>query len=96
MNATALPASLTDVRTAKDARADTMFRLTLTGAGSDTTSTIALSNPSTNFTATTGGIGFTTPTSGNITMTMNLNAAKSAEIYKSSAGTDIYITATAT
>ena len=33
MNATALPASLTDVRTAKDARADTMFRLTLTGAG---------------------------------------------------------------
>ena len=33
MNATALPASLTDVRTAKDARADTMFRLMLTGAG---------------------------------------------------------------
>ena len=33
MNATALPASLTDVRTAKDARADAMFRLTLTGAG---------------------------------------------------------------
>ncbi|CAN7175731.1 phosphate ABC transporter permease subunit PstC [Pseudoxanthomonas sp. LjRoot168] len=33
MNATALPASLTDVRTAKDARADRLFRLTLTGAG---------------------------------------------------------------
>ena len=33
MNATALPASLTDVRTAKDALADAMFRLTLTGAG---------------------------------------------------------------
>ncbi|MGH8147836.1 MAG: hypothetical protein ACREPY_16080 [Rhodanobacteraceae bacterium] len=68
---------------------------TLTGV-TDTASTIALSNPGTTTTIPAGGTGFANAVNGNVTMTMNLGNAKSADTYASSTGKDIYITATAT
>lgn len=68
---------------------------TLTGV-TDTASTIALSNPGTSTTIPAGGTGFANAVNGNVTMTMDLSSAKSADTYASSSGNDIYITATAT
>jgi hypothetical protein len=62
-------------------------------AGTDTSSTIGLSNPGTTSTVPNGGTGFATPVYGNVTMTMDLSNAKTADTYS---GGNIYITATST
>lgn len=69
--------------------------LTLNGT-TDTASSIGLSNPGTSTTIPAGGTGFANAINGNVTMTLNLGNAKSADTYKSASGNDIYITATAT
>ena len=62
-------------------------------AGTDASSTIALSNPGTSTTVPAGGTGFASPLYGNVTMSMDLSNAKTADTY---AGGNIYITATST
>jgi hypothetical protein len=62
-------------------------------AGTDTSSTIGLSSPGTTSTVPNGGTGFATPVYGNVTMTMDLSNAKTADTYS---GGNIYITATST
>lgn len=62
-------------------------------AGTDTSSTIGLSNPGTTSSVPNGGTGFATPVYGNVTMSMDLSNAKTADTYS---GGNIYITATST
>lgn len=62
-------------------------------AGTDSSSTIGLSNPGTTSTVPNGGTGFASPVYGNVTMTMDLSNAKTADTYS---GGNIYITATST
>lgn len=62
-------------------------------ADTDTSSTIGLSSPGTTSTVPNGGTGFATPVYGNVTMTMDLSNAKTADTYS---GGNIYITATST
>ncbi|MHB1272891.1 MAG: hypothetical protein ACYCZD_09025 [Rhodanobacter sp.] len=62
-------------------------------ASTDGGSTILLSSPGTTTTIPAGGTGFASPIYGNVTMTMDLSNAKTADTY---AGGNIYITATST
>ncbi|MGA0588370.1 hypothetical protein ACO2Q2_14775 [Dyella sp. KRB-257] len=65
---------------------------TLSGTA-DSNSKIALSAPGTSFTGSTGGTGFANPVYGDVTMTMDMSNATSADTYT---GATIYITATST
>ncbi|HEU4670455.1 MAG TPA: hypothetical protein VFR91_07090 [Dyella sp.] len=62
-------------------------------ASTDNSSTIGLSNPGTTSSVPNGGTGFASPVYGNVTMTMDLSNAKTADTYS---GGNIYITATST
>ncbi|MBU6246344.1 MAG: hypothetical protein KGN77_01200 [Xanthomonadaceae bacterium] len=62
-------------------------------ASTDNSSTIGLSNPGTTSSVPQGGTGFASPVYGNVTMTMDLSNAKTADTYS---GGNIYITATST